>query len=132
MCRTWTQENDLLFLLLNFDSVSNSAPENFANIWRIERDGIRMKKFWSSAISLFKWRTCCCRRPCCLSSLPTKYHHTQFYWNCINDSIDIYPYGMELMHHRVAKSSDCRKYLDIFIVYAVKPSISDHSQSTQH
>ena len=39
---------------------------------------------------------------------------------------------MELMHHQVAKLFDCRKYLDIFIAYAVKPSISDHSQSTQH
>ena len=39
---------------------------------------------------------------------------------------------MELMHYQVAKPFDCRKYIDIFIAYAVKPSISGHSQGTQH
>ena len=35
---TWTQDNNFLFLFLNFNIVfSNSTPEKFANIWRMEQ-----------------------------------------------------------------------------------------------
>ena len=44
--RTSTQDNDPLLLLLNFDTiVYNPTPDKFANIWRIERDGINAMKF---------------------------------------------------------------------------------------
>ena len=60
--RTWTQDDDFVFVFLNFDTVLwNSNPEKFANIWRITRAGI-------SANSLFKWRFRSRRRRCCLST----------------------------------------------------------------
>ena len=38
LSRTWTQDNNFLFLFLNFNiAFSNSTPEKFANIWRIEQ-----------------------------------------------------------------------------------------------
>ena len=60
--RTWTQDDDFVFVFLNFDTVLwNSNPEKFANIWRITRAGI-------SVNSLFKWRFRSRRRRCCLST----------------------------------------------------------------
>ena len=46
LSRTWTQDNDFLFLFLKFDTAfKNSTPEKCANIWRIERVGISAIKF---------------------------------------------------------------------------------------
>ena len=43
---TWTQDNDFLFLSLNFDTVVKKVtPVKIANIWRIERGGISAIKF---------------------------------------------------------------------------------------
>ena len=42
--KKWTQDNYFDFLFLTFDAVfKNSTPEKIGNIWRIERDGIRVK-----------------------------------------------------------------------------------------
>ena len=69
MSRMWTQDNNFLFLFLNFNIVfSNSAPEKFANIWWIEQVEISMVKFEVVYInSLFKWHFHSLR--CYLSSL---------------------------------------------------------------
>ena len=46
LSRTWTQDNDFLFLFLKFDTAfKNSTPAKCANIWRIERVGIKAIKF---------------------------------------------------------------------------------------
>ena len=56
--RTWTQENDFLFLFVNFrynTVFKNSPPEKIANIWWIERDGISatnwLKSRWAGFIN---------------------------------------------------------------------------------
>ena len=51
LSRTWTQDNDFLFLLLKFDTAfKNSTLEKCANIWRIERVGISAIKFEAAQI----------------------------------------------------------------------------------
>ena len=44
--RIWTQDNDsLFFFFLKFDSFQNLTPEEFANIWQIERNVMKTMKF---------------------------------------------------------------------------------------
>ena len=51
LSKTGTQDNNFLFLFLNFDKVLyNSTRKTFANIWRIKRDGISAKKFEAERI----------------------------------------------------------------------------------
>ena len=51
LSRPGTQDNNFLFLFLNFDTVLwNSTPKHFAKNWRIERDGIRAIKFEAARI----------------------------------------------------------------------------------
>ena len=66
--RTWTQDHDFLFLLLNFDTVFKDwTPEKWNKRIRWnKRDKVR-----SSATSLLEWRFRSCLRRCCLSSLLT-------------------------------------------------------------
>ena len=48
---TVAQENNFLFVFLNFDTVLwNSTPKKIANIWRIKRDGISVIKFKAASI----------------------------------------------------------------------------------
>ena len=43
--RTWTQDDDFVFLFPNFNTVlQNSAAEKFTNIWQTEHDGIWAKR----------------------------------------------------------------------------------------
>ena len=67
--RTWTQDNDFLFLflkllytLLEFNSRKNCQHLTNWTRWN-KRDEV-----WNSATSLCKWRFRSRRRPCCLSS----------------------------------------------------------------
>ena len=45
--RTWTQDNDFLFLFLNFDGrvLEFHSRRKIVNVWRIEQDGISAIKF---------------------------------------------------------------------------------------
>ena len=57
--RTWTQDHDFLFLLLNFDTVSkNWTPEKHCQHLTNWARWNKRDKVWSSATSLFKWRFC--------------------------------------------------------------------------
>ena len=48
---TGTQDNNFLFLFLNFDTaLQNSTPKKFAHIWRIKQDGISVIKFEATQI----------------------------------------------------------------------------------
>ena len=68
-CRAWTQDNDLLFLFLNFDSLTEfNSRNNCQHLTNWTRWNKR-DKVWSSANALFKRRFRSCRRCCCLSSL---------------------------------------------------------------
>ena len=52
LSRTGKQDNNFLFLSLNFDTVlENLTPKKLANIWRIKRDEIRGREN-----SFLKWR----------------------------------------------------------------------------
>ena len=54
LSRTCTQDNNYLFLYLNFDTVlQNSTPKKFAHIWKIKRDGISAIKFKAARIHFF-------------------------------------------------------------------------------
>ena len=68
--RTWTQDHDFLFLLLNFDTIfKNWSPDkNYQHLTNWTRWNKR-DKVKSSATSLLEWRFRSRRRPCCLSSL---------------------------------------------------------------
>ena len=49
--RTWTQDNNFLFLFLKFKTVlQNSTPETLVIICRIEQDGINAIKFEAARI----------------------------------------------------------------------------------
>ena len=51
--KKWTQDNEFVFFHLIFDAVfKNSTPEKIGNIWRIERDGIRVK-FEAAPVNFF-------------------------------------------------------------------------------
>ena len=64
----WTQDNDLLFFFLNFDSLTEfSSRKNCQHLTNCTRWNKR-DKVWSSANSLFKWRFRSRRLRCCLSS----------------------------------------------------------------
>ena len=65
----WTQDNDFLFLFLNFEKCfgefkSRKNCQHLTNHRWNKRD-----KVWSNATLLFKWRFRSRRRQCCLSSL---------------------------------------------------------------
>ena len=68
--RTWTQDHDFLFLLLNFDTIfKNWSPDkNYQHLTNWTRWNKR-DKVKSSATSLLEWRFRSRRRRCCLSSL---------------------------------------------------------------
>ena len=64
----WTQDNDFLFLFLNFEKCfgefkSRKNCQHLTNQRWNKRD-----KVWSNATLLFKWRFRSRRRHCCLSS----------------------------------------------------------------
>ena len=55
LSRTGTQDNNFLFLFLNFDTVLwNPTPKTFANVWRIKRDGISAIKFEAAQIHFLR------------------------------------------------------------------------------
>ena len=83
--RTWTQDNDFLFLFLNFDTVLwNWTPEKFTNIWRIEWDGTSTIKFAGGrGNSLSKWRFLYASLPLLLK-LPNAWDNKEmFHNNCL-------------------------------------------------
>ena len=67
--RTWTQDHDLLFLFLNFDTVLEfNSRKNCQHLMNWTRWNKR-NKVWSSETSLFKWHFHRCRHHCYISSL---------------------------------------------------------------
>ena len=67
------EDNDFFFLFLNFDTVfKKSTPENFANIWRIERVRIISAiKFELARIHFLSDVFVDVGRRCCLFKFPT-------------------------------------------------------------
>ena len=89
-----TQDNDFLYLFLNFRKVfSNSAPPlNMPTSDELNQIGISAIKFEGSSNSLFKWRLSSRRRRCCLSALLSKDKHRclQGRWLPVKDSIYVF------------------------------------------
>ena len=49
-----TQDNNFIFLFLNFDAVfKNLTPEKIANIWQTERDRVSAIKFEVARLHFF-------------------------------------------------------------------------------
>ena len=72
LSRTGTQDNEFLFLFLNFHTYSLLEVNSRKSCQRLrltERDGLKRETVWSTANLLFKWRFRGRRRRCCLSSL---------------------------------------------------------------
>ena len=72
LSRTGTQDNEFLFLFLNFHTYSLLEVNSRKSCQRLrltERDRLKREAVWSTATLLFKWRFRGRRRRCCVSSL---------------------------------------------------------------